>query len=423
MIKINEEFFRDYINQLINQEINFINYSFSVQRKLYSDLLSYLQNASIDISPDSYDRLKVSNDMLKELLCHINSFKELLSSLENMRSSINLIEFKVLNNNNIEEYNKLAESTISKVNSETLKIQNELISWASMQALKSAPVIPSPEIEAPEAASILTYVNTESTPVPNVTPTDVSAGIMDVFEANSIFKPEIFNAPPANIANDANTSSAEPEAVAEPKTVPVGPIKLSRVKTRSKKCLKNYKLIVPISSVKIPSGMNLKNYKLIENTLIVSELTKTITLPYTIHELKQTFKKGETQKFTSLREVIKTLYVKPLNDYKNSSFARFREGYTLMRKREEESLSESFSLGFELFSNYNLHPAVIASCKDLNQLDIYLSCLEYNELDDFPFFKVVFNVAPVVTKTEAIKKAASKKKTLAKRKKAAEKDA
>ena len=51
-----------------------------------------------------------------------------------------------------------------------------------------------------------------------------------------------------------------------------------------------------------------------------------------------------------------------------------------------------------MFSNYNLHPAVITACKNLNELDIYLSCLEFNELEDFRFFKVVYDVLPVVNK-------------------------
>ena len=56
-------------------------------------------------------------------------------------------------------------------------------------------------------------------------------------------------------------------------------------------------------------------------------------------------------------------------------------------------------LALELFSNYNLHPAVISACKTVNELDVYLSCLEYNELDDFHFFKTIFKISPTISKT------------------------
>ena len=48
----------------------------------------------------------------------------------------------------------------------------------------------------------------------------------------------------------------------------------------------------------------------------------------------------------------------------------------------------------ELFGNYNLHPAVISACKNLDELDIYLACLEDNSLNDFTFFNVKFEVPP-----------------------------
>ena len=42
----------------------------------------------------------------------------------------------------------------------------------------------------------------------------------------------------------------------------------------------------------------------------------------------------------------------------------------------------------------DLNPAVIAACKDLDELDIYLDCLDDNELDKFSCFKIEYNVPP-----------------------------
>ena len=53
---------------------------------------------------------------------------------------------------------------------------------------------------------------------------------------------------------------------------------------------------------------------------------------------------------------------------------------------------------YELFGKYNLHPAIITACKSLDELDIYLACLEDNVLDEFPFFEIKYEIAPVVQK-------------------------
>ena len=50
-----------------------------------------------------------------------------------------------------------------------------------------------------------------------------------------------------------------------------------------------------------------------------------------------------------------------------------------------------------------MHPAIITACKNSNELDVYLSCLEYNELEDFTSFKIVFQGLPAISK-KAFKK-------------------
>jgi hypothetical protein len=137
---------------------------------------------------------------------------------------------------------------------------------------------------------------------------------------------------------------------------------------------------------------------LLEKTLTISEEEGTVTLPYTIEELTKVLE-ANPRKYSSLEDVIYDIYTVPLKTYKNSATSRFKEAYKLIRKKEHGSIGEALDLGMELFSNYSLHPAIITACKNINELDIYLSCLEYDELDDFNFFKVVFNVAPVAKKS------------------------
>lgn len=130
-----------------------------------------------------------------------------------------------------------------------------------------------------------------------------------------------------------------------------------------------------------------------EKTLIISEIDNKVLLPYNNDEIISILK-NPNLKFKSEQEIIDKHYTIPNSNYKFSSISRFREAYKLIREKEKASISKALELGIELFSNYNLHPAVITACKNLNELDIYLSCLEYNELEDFNYFKTEFKIAP-----------------------------
>lgn len=133
---------------------------------------------------------------------------------------------------------------------------------------------------------------------------------------------------------------------------------------------------------------------LTENTLIISETNGTVTLPYKMSDIADIMYKFP-DKYSSLKEVVLNLYTKPIKDYKYAAIARFREAYKLIIERDHGTKRAAFKLATELFTNYNLHPAIITACKNSNELDVYLSCLEFNELEDFHFFKIVYDVLPV----------------------------
>ena len=132
-----------------------------------------------------------------------------------------------------------------------------------------------------------------------------------------------------------------------------------------------------------------------ENTLIISELQQKVFLPFTINEVKEILLSNRSE-YTSIQNVIDKLYTKPIADYKFPAIARFKEGYRLIKEKENGSKLKALGLGFELFFNYNLHPAIITACKSLNELDIYLACLEDNTLDDFQFFDVKYEIPPAI---------------------------
>lgn len=166
----------------------------------------------------------------------------------------------------------------------------------------------------------------------------------------------------------------------------------------------NFKLtnLAEIEADKDGLNFEINEEKIIENnlednhTLIISEEDEKVYLPYTKEEVKNEIMQNRGVKIT---ELIENKYVQPLNKYKNSMSARFREGYNLMYKKEGKSRGSAFMLGLELMFESNLHPAIISACKNLEELDIYLDCLEDNELEKFSCFKIIYKSLPTLTKS------------------------
>lgn len=165
----------------------------------------------------------------------------------------------------------------------------------------------------------------------------------------------------------------------------------------------NFKLTNLTQITANEEGLNFEidEEKVIENnlednhTLIISEEEGKVYLPYTKEDVK---KQIANNKGTKISEVIENNYVLPIDKYKNSIKARFREGYNLMYKKEGKSKRSAIMLGIELMFETNLHPAIISACKNLEELDIYLDCLDDNELEKFSCFKIIYKSLPKIRK-------------------------
>lgn len=149
-------------------------------------------------------------------------------------------------------------------------------------------------------------------------------------------------------------------------------------------------LIFEIDEEKVVEN-NLEDNK----TLVISEEDGKVYLPYTKDEVKEDMTQNKGKKIS---ELIEEKYILPLDKYKNSMRARFREGYNLMYKKEGKSKKSAFMLGLEMMFETNLHPAIISACKNLEELDIYLDCLEDNELEKFSCFKIIYKSLPTLRK-------------------------
>ena len=147
----------------------------------------------------------------------------------------------------------------------------------------------------------------------------------------------------------------------------------------------------PSALANTDSNNSIENNDLIypENTLIISEISKTVLLPY---------KKSELDNLEDVsvnkNDLIREKYVVPIEKYKSPALSRFREAFKLMRNIEKKSMIEAIDLGIELSLNSKLHPAIISACRNLNELDIYLDYLDSNQTDKFNCFSIKFEITP-----------------------------
>lgn len=142
-----------------------------------------------------------------------------------------------------------------------------------------------------------------------------------------------------------------------------------------------------LTNLSVPNSSN--------NCLIISDEDEKIYLPYSFDEVDKKFNKY-SDKYESITDLIEKEYIKPASFYKNPFTARFREAYKLMRRKQHGSIGAALALGIELAFETHLHPAIITACKNLEELDIYLDCLDDNELDKFSCFDIIYKSMPVV---------------------------
>ena len=133
------------------------------------------------------------------------------------------------------------------------------------------------------------------------------------------------------------------------------------------------------------------------NTLLISEKEQKVYLPFLYKDIEELYS-NSNGKYKSMENVIEDIYIMPLDRFKDSSISRFRESFNLIRNKEHGSILQALDLGLELMFKYELNPIIIAACRNLDELDIYLDCLDNKETDDFKCFEIKFEVMPHITK-------------------------
>lgn len=177
-----------------------------------------------------------------------------------------------------------------------------------------------------------------------------------------------------------------------PENLPPIPIfeKDENIIFENKEIFKNDKNVENIENIKEENSYipETETQNLLDKTLLISIENQTAILPYSISELELLFLNNK-EMYSSMQEIVDKKFTISLNKFKNASFSRFRETFNLAKKSKIPFL-QTINLANELFFNTNLNPVIIRACKNIDELDIYLSCLENNCLNDFKCFNIIY---------------------------------
>lgn len=130
------------------------------------------------------------------------------------------------------------------------------------------------------------------------------------------------------------------------------------------------------------------------NFLIISEIENKVYLPYRIDELKE-YIINDKEKYIDLQDVIKKEFIKEYKIFFDTpSKARFFETYKLIKNKEKRNFIVAFFYAIKMMFYKDINAAIIASCKNQLQLNNYLYFLKSKNVDNFEYFKIIYDVSP-----------------------------
>ena len=120
-----------------------------------------------------------------------------------------------------------------------------------------------------------------------------------------------------------------------------------------------------------------------------------VELPYTKKEIEQ-FMQNYPNEYKTVQDVIVKEFMMNISMFnKHPILSRFREAYYLCRNKEMMSILDSFNFAKGIMFRSEINPYIIAAVKSKKQFEDYIKCLEENKLDDYPHFKIVFEINPL----------------------------
>lgn len=156
---------------------------------------------------------------------------------------------------------------------------------------------------------------------------------------------------------------------------------------------KEFKHSVKKQEEKIPfSNLTLDN---LEDNLTLKICEKRVELPYTKEEVEE-YIKIYPDHYKKVQDVIAKEFMIHISVFKKHPIlSRFRETYYLCRTKEMMSVIDSFMYAKNIMFRSDINSYIIAAMKSVKQLEDYIDCLERDKMDEFKYFKIVFEINPL----------------------------
>ena len=382
---------------------NFINDNINIQKRIKNTLLNYMQNF---VNSDNIDSISFSCDFLKKSKNFFNICNDNISRLQSLLNKLNHVidstQKKDVNIYNIiKQYNEDYTRCVFSVNNATLKIGDYLCYLSKNSKLNITSNISE---KSSEQEIVKKLKETQATIQANSSKEPLLDKKSQNFTSTNIpnqieTKPETKVNAKTEIQAEAKVN-AKTEIQAEAKVDAKTEIQAeAKVDTKTETQVET-KVDEKIQT-QVETNVNAKSEatsQYVENTLIISEFSDKVILPFNMSEVKELFENNKDI-YSSINDVIYKEYTLPLKSFKSPFISRFKEGYKLMRNKEHASISQSIDLGIELMFNHHIHPAVITACNSLDELDAYLDYIDSNFTTNFNYFKILFEIPPTKTVT------------------------
>lgn len=412
MIFLTEQLLNDnkkFLN-LIDDEIALNQASLKSQKALKNILLDYMQRLATSTIVDPTNSSKI----LKVLLSFKNSLELSKTNIINLENLLNLFnDVKAMDNATALAKISEINSTIIDLNDELFKNNSEILQTLKMTLSASIQTNISNANTNPEANTLEIIASLENNSVENIEEKSIeqsndessNTSTTEIAQENKTDETNSENTTTENVVVEENSESADKENTKTEVKDETDSVE-NQPETDNSNTDNSTDEVTPENKINVNESKNdnstseettIEPISIQENTLIISEKTKKVFLPYKFSSLETVFKNNPNE-YTSIEDIIRKDFIIPLDLFKIPSVSRFREAFKLMRDKENKSFKESLDLAIELFFNYNLHPAIISACRNLDELDIYLDYLADNETHKFNCFNIIFEVAPALSK-------------------------
>lgn len=373
--------------EIVNNQLSVLNNTLASQRQTKKTLLSYLEKFSDamyeNFNSDNTDSLlsliNEAHSIFECIKSNINKTIELKTFLENIYNSdfLNTIDTEKFN----KEFNELLDN-ISKTNSSYLTFMNNYEAFIKPVSIDKNEEIENIILEdsttseksendylnQDEEESLFEAVNNSNTITEDIT-TEISTqknsnennSALDLEEnIQETIQENLAETPNENISNDETLETVE---IQKTITIIDEPEEEYIEKTTTQ--------------IDLP-----------EKELIINKKLGIAILPYSIPDLDELFL-NDPEKYSSIQDIIDQEYTVKLKDFENSSITRYKEAFKLAKDKSNYTFSQAANFAKIFLIENEITSLIIASCKNVEELEFYIECLNNNKLNDFHCFKIV----------------------------------